>query len=81
MLAPGGGHAIGVVGDAPHREVPERRRQRILAAVVRDAQRALEGDGEVAPDLDAVLVDGDVEHGWSSFRWVSPVQSCGASET
>jgi hypothetical protein len=54
---------------AAHGELPERRRQRILAPVVRDAQRALEGDGEVAPDLDAVLLAGDGEHGGTAPRF------------
>ena len=82
MLAPRGGHAVGVVVDAPHREAPERRWERVLAAVVRDAQRALEGDGEMAPDLDAILVGGDVEHCWSSFRVGGhPGQSRPARET
>ena len=69
MLAPGRGHTIGVVGDAPDGELPDRRRQRIFAAVVRDAQCALEGDGEVATDLDAIGMDGDVKHGGGSFQF------------
>ena len=67
MLAPAAGHAVGVVGDPPDGKLPEPRRQRIVAAVVRDAQRALEGDGEVATDLDAIGMDGDVKHGGAPF--------------
>ena len=67
MLAPGRRHALGVVGDAPDGELPDRRRQRIVATVVRDAQRALEGDGEVATDLDAIGMDVDVKHGGAPF--------------
>ena len=62
-----GGHAVGVVGDAPHGEEAERRRQRVVAAVVRDAQGALEADGEVAADLNAIGMDGDVKHGGAPF--------------
>ena len=52
-----------VVGDAADREVSQRGRQRVLAAVVGDPQCALEGDAEVRADLDLVSADGDVEHG------------------
>ena len=67
VLAPLRRHAVGVVGDAPHGKAAERRRQRVVATVVRDAQGALEADGEVAADLDAIGVDGDVKHGGAPF--------------
>jgi hypothetical protein len=71
-----------VVVDAPDGELAERRRQRVLPSIVRNAQRALEADGEVAPDPDAILLGGDVEHWWSSFRVGGhPRQSRRARET
>ena len=50
-------HAIGVVGDAEDREAPEAGRQRVLATVVGDAQRALEADAQVPAEANFVGSD------------------------
>jgi hypothetical protein len=60
-LAPALGHAVLVVLHVAQRERAQRRRQRVLPAVVGDAQRAVEGDGQ-GPHLEGVAGDANV-HG------------------
>ena len=70
LLAPARGHAVGVVVHVAQREHTERRRQRVPAAVVGDAQRAVEGDGQRS-HLERVASDAN-GHGRGGHGWGLP---------
>jgi hypothetical protein len=64
LLAPQGWHAIEVILHLEEREPAEARRQRVSAAIVRNAKSALERDRKPLSYSDDFLIDGDVKHGY-----------------
>ena len=62
VLQPGAWNTLLKVLDAQHRERSQAWRQWVSAAIVRQTQRALQGDGQPGPETESIPVNGGRKH-------------------